>query len=74
MDDDDGLGFGFWAKGAGIFVLGAIALFICMMIFLHAIYAWGILGALIALAVVALSIGWIHDRREARRREAEATN
>lgn len=61
--DSDGLGFGFWAKGAGIFLLGAIVLLICTILFLHAVYAWGIFGALMALAVIALVFGWIHERR-----------
>jgi hypothetical protein len=62
-DLSDGLGFGFWAKGAAIFFLGAIVLFICTIVFLHAIYAWGIFAALMVLAVGALVFGWIHDRR-----------
>ena len=61
--DSDGLGFGFWAKGAAIFLLGAIVLLICTILFLHAIYAWGIFGALMALAVGALVFGWIHELR-----------
>ncbi len=62
-DLSDGLGFGFWAKGAAVFFLGAIVLFICTLLFLHAIYAWGIFGALMALAVGALAFGWIHEHR-----------
>jgi hypothetical protein len=62
-DLSDGLGFGFWAKGAAIFFLGAIVLFICTIVFLHAIYAWGIFAALMVLAVAALAFGWMHDRR-----------
>jgi len=61
--DSDGLGFGFWAKGAAIFLLGAIVLFICTILFLHAILAWGFFAALLVLAVGALVFGWIHDRR-----------
>jgi len=66
MDD---LGPRFWFKCAGVFILGAIVLFIFTVLLLHAIYAWGIFGALLALAVIALALGWTHDRREARRRE-----
>ena len=65
--DTDGLGFGFWVKLFGGFVLGAIVLFIFLIIFTKAIYAWGILGAFLGLAAVALFAGWIHDRREQRR-------
>ena len=62
MDD---LGASFWFKMAGVLVVGAIALFIFMFIFLKAIYAWGFLGALLALAVIALVAGWFVDRRNA---------
>ena len=56
-------GWKFWLKLAGLFVAGAIALFIFMWIFLTAIYAWGFLAAMLVLAVGALALGWIHDRR-----------
>jgi hypothetical protein len=62
MDD---LGAKFWFKLAGVFVVGAIALFIFMFIFLKAIYAWGFLAAFLALAVLALVAGWFVDRRNA---------
>lgn len=62
MDDYGGK---FWLKVAGLFVLGAIALFIVMWIFLTAIYAWGFLAAFLVLALVALAFGWFHDRRNA---------
>jgi hypothetical protein len=62
MDD---LGASFWFKMAGLFVVGAIVLFIFMIIFLKAIYAWGFLAALLALAVIALVAGWFVDRRNA---------
>ena len=54
-------GFKFWAKMAGLFVAGAIALFVIMWLFLSAVYAW----AFLVLALVALSFGWLHDRRNA---------
>jgi hypothetical protein len=62
MDD---LGASFWFKMAGLFVVGAIALFIFTFIFFKAIYAWGFLGAFLALAVIALVAGWFVDRRNA---------
>jgi hypothetical protein len=62
MDD---YGWKFWLKVAGLFVLGGIALFVFMWIFLTAIYAWGFLAALFALAIGALAMGWLHDRRNA---------
>ena len=68
MDDD--YGFTFWLKVAGLFVLGAIALLIFMWIFLSAIYAWGFFAALLVLAIGALALGWIHDRRTASHEES----
>jgi putative flippase GtrA len=65
MDFDD-LGWGFWAKMAGVFFLGAIVLFILTLVLLHAVYAWGLFAAFLAIAVVALIAGWIFDRRNAR--------
>lgn len=72
MDFDD-LGFGFWAKLAGVFLLGAIALIIVLAVFTHAVYAWGLLGAFLFLAAIALLAGWIFDRHDAKeRRDAGA--
>jgi hypothetical protein len=50
---------------AGIFILGAIVLFILTLVFFHAIYAWGLFGTFLAIAVLALIAGWIFDRRNA---------
>ena len=69
-DDDDGLGAGFWLKLAGLFLLGAIGLFIIMWIFVRASYAWGFLGAFLFLAAGVLLFGWIWDKRQERRRAA----
>ena len=68
MEFDD-LGFGFWAKMAGVFLLGAVALIIVLIVFTRAVYAWGILGAFLGLAAIALLAGWISDRRAAKERE-----
>ncbi len=61
---DEG-GAKFWFKMAGLFVAGAIVLFIVMFIFLKAIYAWGFLAAFLVLALLALIWGWFTDRRNA---------
>ena len=63
--DDNEFGFKFWLKVAGLFVLGAIGLFVVAWIFLSLVYAWSFLGALLVLALVALAFGWIHDRKNA---------
>jgi len=53
MDD---YGWKFWLRIAGLFVGGAIALFVVM---------WLFLSAFLVLALVALAFGWMHDRRNA---------
>jgi dolichol kinase len=62
MDD---YGFTFWLKVAGLFVAGAVGLFVVAWIFLSVTYAWSLGGALLLLALVALSLGWLHDRKTA---------
>jgi predicted lysophospholipase L1 biosynthesis ABC-type transport system permease subunit len=71
MDDND-FGFGFWVKVAGLFVVGAIALLVFMWLFLSAIYAWGFFAAFLVLALGALALGWIHDRRNAGQYESSS--
>ena len=50
-----------------MFIVGAVVLFIFLIIFTKAVYAWGIFGAFVALAAIALFFAWIHDRRVQRR-------
>ena len=69
--DDEGLGFGFYVRLAGITIAIGIGSLILMLIFTKAIYAWGVFGVLLALAVVLLVAGWLVDRRDARRYEAD---
>jgi hypothetical protein len=64
------LGFKFWLWLAGLFVVGAIALFVFLLFLLGAIYAWGILGAFLVIAAAALVAGWFFDRRNARRHQS----
>ncbi len=68
MDDEQGLGFGFYAKFAGAMLAIGIAVWIFVLIISRAIYAWGLLGMFLALTVVLLGIGWFIDRRDAQRR------
>jgi hypothetical protein len=62
-DSDDGLGFGFYAKLAGLILVIGIGVFIAFVIFSRAIVAWGFLGAFLAIALVLLAFGWLYDRR-----------
>jgi uncharacterized membrane protein YedE/YeeE len=66
-DDDDGLGFSFYAKLAGICVAAGIVGAVVMWVFFRAVYAWGLLGGFIAFALLLLAAGWVLDRRQASR-------
>lgn len=61
----DGIGWSFWLKWAGLFVLGGIVLFVVLAIFVKLIYAWGFLAAFLALALIACIAGYLADRRNA---------
>jgi predicted PurR-regulated permease PerM len=60
----DDLDRGFWIKFLGLFIAAGIALFILLLLVAKAVYAWGLLGAFLAIAAIALLAAWIHDRRE----------
>jgi hypothetical protein len=68
-EEADSLGFGFWAKTAGLILLGGIVLFIFLILFTRAIYAWGVLAGFGLLVAGVLLAAWLHDRREIRRAE-----
>lgn len=59
------LGWGFWLKMAGLFVVGGIVLFIVLAILVKAIYAWGFLAAFLVVALLACIAGYLADRRNA---------
>lgn len=62
-NSDDSLGFGFYAKLAGIILAIGLGVFIAFLIFARAVYAWGLLGAFLVITVVLLAFGWLYDRR-----------
>jgi hypothetical protein len=64
---EEKLGFKFFVWLAAVVIGGGIALLIILLLFSRAVYAWGFLGAFIVLAAILLLIGWLFDRREARR-------
>jgi hypothetical protein len=68
MDFDD-LGFGFYAKLAGLFLVGAIVLIFVFIFFTRAVYAWGLFGAFLFLAAISLLAGWNFDRHERKERQ-----
>jgi hypothetical protein len=65
-DEDEGLGFGFFLKLAGVCVVGGILVLILFLIFWRAVYAWGLFGAFLVLAAGLSLFGWLWDRRNAR--------
>jgi hypothetical protein len=65
----DAVGFRFYLALAGAALGIGVLLWIVLLVFWRAVYAWGFLGAFVALAALLLLIGWIVDRREARIRE-----
>ena len=60
---DDGLGFKFFLKLAGIVVRLRPRGLILFLLLSKAIYAWGFLGGFLAFALLLLAVGWIWDRR-----------
>lgn len=64
MATDDSRGFG-WL--AGIVLLIGLITMVGFLIFTRAIYAWGIFGAFVILAVSLLLFGWFYDRRQDKR-------
>jgi putative flippase GtrA len=59
------LGWKFFLKMAGFFVVGGIVLFILLAIFAKLIYAWGFLAAFLVVALLACIAGYLADRRNA---------
>jgi hypothetical protein len=68
---DEGLGVKFWLGTFGVLLAAGIGIFIILLIFFRAAYAWGFFGAFLLLFAVLILIGWIYDRRRAKRYEAD---
>ena len=69
--EEEGLGFKFWGGMVAVVIAAGIGGMIILFLFSRAVYAWGFLGAFLALAVVLIGIAWIHDRRATRGYETE---
>jgi membrane protein implicated in regulation of membrane protease activity len=65
-NDEEGLGFGFYAKLVGICLAVGLAAFVILLLIARAAYAWGFLGAFAIFSLILLAIAWIYDRRQAR--------
>ena len=64
---EEKLGLRFFAWLAAVVIGGGLVLLIVLLLFSRAVYAWGFLGAFVVLGAILLLIGWLYDRREARR-------
>jgi hypothetical protein len=69
--ENEGLGFKFWAGMAGVVLAVGIGLMIVFFLFSRAVYAWGVFGAFLALALVLIIVAWFIDRRKVREYETE---
>jgi hypothetical protein len=66
------LGGKFWLAIIGMAVGIGVAVWLAFVIIGWAWYAWGLIGALLFFAGVALLAGWVSDKREAGRRKGLA--
>lgn len=66
------LGARFWFGVVGLGIGIALAAYLAFVLIGWAWYAWGLIGMLLFFAGVAILFGWIHDKREARRRGSVA--
>jgi Kef-type K+ transport system membrane component KefB len=65
--DREGLGGKFWLAVLGIAIACGIGCVIAFVLFGLAWAAWGLIGAVIALLVLAAVVSWVMDRRARRR-------
>ncbi len=68
---EEGLGARFWLGTFGVLLAAGIGIFIVLLIFYRAAYAWGFFGAFLLLFAVLIFVGWIFDRRRAKRYDAD---
>jgi predicted lysophospholipase L1 biosynthesis ABC-type transport system permease subunit len=65
-DSDGSVGLGFYATIVGVVLVIGLAIFIALLAFARAVFAWGFLGAFLVLSVILLGVAWIYDRRHPR--------
>jgi hypothetical protein len=58
--------FRFWMLSALAVVGIGIAGFLVFLLVLHTVYAWGLFGGFLIIALVFLAYGWMYDRRHPR--------
>lgn len=69
----EGLGARFWLSLLGIVVGAVLVGALLFIIFGWAWATWGFIGALLGISAIALTFGWIFDRREQNRRRRLAS-
>ena len=69
----EGLGTRFWLSLLGIVVGAVLVGAVLFIIFGWAWATWGFIGALLGISAIALTFGWIFDRREQNRRRRLAS-
>jgi hypothetical protein len=68
MDDESeerGLGARLWVNVLGLAIGGALVVAVLFALLGRAWYTWGPLGAFLLLALIAIGVGYISDRRQA---------
>jgi Kef-type K+ transport system membrane component KefB len=66
-DESDRLGLRFWGGLVAITLAIAAGLVIALLLFGAAWYAWGLLGAAVALVAIVSAVAYLGDRRSRRR-------
>jgi len=61
-DRDSGPGLRFYARLAGLVLVGGLVAAVLMLVAFRAIYAWGLLGGFVFFALLMLGVGWALDR------------
>jgi hypothetical protein len=63
VDDDEGLGAGFWWKLIGLVVLGGIAAALFFIFISEAWVRWGGLGVILLTFLIIGALSYVHDKR-----------
>jgi uncharacterized membrane protein HdeD (DUF308 family) len=64
---EEGLGAKFWLMLVGGVIVAVLGFFLIVLLFGAAWYAWGFIGAAIALVGASAGVQWMMDRRSRKR-------
>jgi uncharacterized membrane protein HdeD (DUF308 family) len=64
---EEGLGAKFWLMLVGGVIVAVLGFFLIVFLFGAAWYAWGFIGAAIALVGASAAVQWMMDRRSRKR-------